>query len=196
MSVHVKHLSMHKTALLLIVLICQVPFFPSQVNKLDSTNQFGLHLGGNFGAGFASGTVGGGLLKVCPRIGVNYKERFVLGLESNSDYQIVYLKNSSIEPSLRLIKWVGPFVRYYFYPAHYKLNLMASVNYVFGSAYKYSSELKYRETFNTAFLGLGFSYKVKHTQIEFGCRYTFLMNNTPILVRWTNSIFLGVTRNF
>ena len=187
---------MHKTALLLIVLICQVPFFPSQVNKLDSTNQFGLHLGGNFGAGFASGTVGGGLLKVCPRIGVNYKERFVLGLESNSDYQIVYRKDTIMDPSTCLIKWVGPFVRYYFYPAHYKLNLIASVNYIYGSVYVWSEEEKSRTTYNTAFLGLGFSYKVRQTHIEFGYRYTFLLNNTPSVVKWSNSFFLGVTRNF
>ena len=71
---------MQKTALFLILLICQVPFFQSQVNKLDSTNQFGLHLGVNFGALIVGGVDGGGGLKVCPRIGVNYKERFVLGL--------------------------------------------------------------------------------------------------------------------
>ena len=187
---------MHKTALLLIVLICQIPFFQSQVNKLDSTNQFGLHLGVNFGGGFVGGTVGGGGLKVCPRIGVSYKDRFVLGLESNSDYQIVYRKDTLMDPNTCLIKWVGPFVRYYFYPAHYKLNLIASVNYLYGSVYVSSEEEKYRTTYNTAFLGLGFSYKVKQTHIEFGYRYTFLLNNTPINAKYTNTIFLGVTRNF
>ena len=187
---------MHKTALLLIVLIFKVPFLQSQVNKLDSTNQFGLHLGVNFGSGFAGGTFGGGLLKVCPRIGVSYKDRFVLGLESNSDYQIVYRKDTIMDPSTSLIKWVGPFARYYFYPAHYKLNLIASVNYVYGSVYVWSEEEKSRTTYNTAFLGLGFTYKVKQTHMEFGYRYTFLLNNTPNVVKWSNSIFLGVTRNF
>ncbi len=187
---------MQKIALLLIVLICQVPFLQSQVNKLDSTNQFGLHLGVNFGGGFAGGNFGGGLLKVCPRIGISYKDRFVLGLESNSDYQIVYRKDTLIEPSLRLIKWVGPFVRYYFLAPQKKWNFHASFNYVFGSAYLSSSVEKYRKTFNTAFLGLGISYKKNQTLIEAGYRYTFLMNNTPIMVRWTNEIFLGLTWNF
>lgn len=79
---------MHKTTLLIIVLICQIPFFQSQLNKPDSTNRFGLHLGLNFGAGIVGGTHGGGGLKVCPRIGVNYKERLVLGLESNAGYKL------------------------------------------------------------------------------------------------------------
>ncbi len=180
----------------LIIILSNATFVHSQKSKSDTLNPFGLHIGVNYGGGNAGGLVGGGLLKVCPRIGVNYKERFVLGLESNSDFQIVYLKDSTIEPSLRLIKWVGPFVRYYFYPSQNKLNFHTSLNYVFGSAYKYSSELKYRETFNTAFLGFGFSYRKNKTLIEAGYRYTFLMNNTPILVRWTNSIFLGLTWNF
>ena len=186
---------MQKTALFLILLICQVPFFQSQVNKLDSTNQFGLHLGVNFGALIVGGVDGGGGLKVCPRIGVNYKERFVLGIESNSANQIYYTKDSLL-PTIYVSKWVGPFVRYYFYPAHYKLNLIASFHYIFGSFYEYNEEEKYRTTYNTAFLGLGFSYKVKQTHIEFGYRYTFLLNNTPNVVKWSNSIFLGVTRNF
>jgi hypothetical protein len=55
---------------------------------------------------------------------------------------------------------------------------------------------KFRATYNTAFLGLGMSYKVKNVHIEFGYRYTFLLNNTPIQAKETNTIFLGVTRNF
>ena len=187
---------MKKTARLFLFLFLQSPFFQSQVYESDSIHQLGLHLGVNFGGGFAGGDAGGGLLKVCPRIGVNYKERFVLGLESNSDYQIVYRKDTLIEPSLRLIKWAGPFVRYYFLSPQKKWNFHASFNYVFGSAYLSSSVEKYRKTFNTAFLGLGFSYKKNQTLIEAGYRYTFLINNTPIIVRWTNSIFLGLSWNF
>lgn len=168
----------------------------SQTNKLDSINHFGLHLGVNYGGGIAGGNAGGGLLKLCPRIGVNYKERLVLGLESNNDYQIVYRKDTLIEPSLRLIKWAGPFVRYYFLAPQKKWNFHASFNYVFGSAYLSNSVEKYRKTFNTAFLGLGLSYKKNQTLIEAGYRYTFLMNNTPIMVRWTNEIFLGLSWNF
>lgn len=179
----------------LVIILSNSPFVHSQKSMQDTSNRFGWHLGVNYGGGNAGGMAGGGLLKVCPRIGVNYKERFVLGLEYNSDYQIVYRKDTVIEPSLRLIKWAGPFVRYYFLAPQKKWNVHASFNYVFGSAYVSSIQEHYRVTYNTAFLGLGASYRVKQTRIEAGYRYTFLMNNTPIMVRWTNSIFLGLTWN-
>jgi hypothetical protein len=186
---------MKNTLLFLFIILSNVTFVHCQKSKSDTLNPFGLHIGVNYGAGIAGGTVGGGLLKVCPRIGVNYKERLVLGLESNAGYQIVYEKDS-LEPSIYLSRWVGPFVQYYFYPASSKLNLLASVHYIFGSFYQYNDVEKYRTTYNTAFLGLGFSYKVKNALIEFGYRYTFLMNNTPIAAKETNTVFLGVTRNF
>jgi len=182
--------------LLLLIWTLTINHVHSQFIRLDSTKNFGLHLGVNYGGGMAGGNVGGGLLKVCPRIGVNYKERFVLGVESNSDYQIVYRKDTVMEPSLRLIKWGGPFVRYYFLPSEKKWNVHASLNYVFGSVYVSSSEEHYRKTFNTAFIGLGGSYRITKTLIEAGYRYTFLMNNTPIIVRWTNELFLGLSWNF
>lgn len=178
------------------VILLNVTFVQSQKSKADTLNPFGLHIGVNFGAGIVGGTIGGGGLKVCPRIGVNYKERFVLGLESNADYQIVYSKDTIMDPSIRLSKWVGPFVRYYFYPANNKLNLLASFHYIFGSYYEYNESEKSRTTYNTAFLGLGMSYKVKKVDIEFGYRYTFLLNNTPIGAKWTNTLFFGLTRNF
>jgi hypothetical protein len=186
---------MKKLLFSLFIILANAPFVHSQKSISDTLNPLGLHLGVNYGAGIAGGIVGGGGLKVCPRIGVNYKERLVLGLESNAGYQIVYEKDS-LEPSIYLSRWVGPFVRYYFYPAKSKLNLLASVHYIFGSYYEYYKMEKFRATYNTAFLGLGMSYKVKNVHIEFGYRYTFLLNNTPIQAKETNTIFLGVTRNF
>jgi hypothetical protein len=184
-----------KNSLLFLIILSNVTFVYSQKSKSDTLNPFGLHIGVNYGAGIAGGTYGGGGLKVCPRIGVNYKERFVLGLESNAGYQIIYPKDS-LDPNIYLSRWVGPFFRYYFYPAESKLNLLASVHYIFGSYYEYYKMEKFRATYNTAFLGLGFSYKVKNAHIEFGYRYTFLLNNTPIAAKETNTVFLGVTRNF
>jgi hypothetical protein len=187
---------MKNTLLSLIILLSNAIFVHSQKIKSDTLNPFGFHLGVNFGAGNAGGTFGGGGLKVCPRIGVHYKERLVLGLESNSEYQIVYRKDTLMEPSISLSKWAGPFARYYFYPAQSKLNLVASFNYVFGSYYVWSENEKFRKTYNTAILGLGFSFKVKKAQVEFGYRYTFQMNNTPSDARYANTFFLGLTRNF
>jgi hypothetical protein len=186
---------MKKLRLTFVIILLNATFVQSQKSKSDTLNPFGLHIGVNYGAGIVGGTYGGGGLKVCPRIGVNYKERLVLGLESNAGYQIVYPKDS-LEPSIYLSRWVGPFVRYYFYPAKSKLNLLASFHYIFGSYYEYNETEKFRTTYNTAFLGLGMSYKIKKTDIEFGYRYTFLLNNTPIGAKWTNTLFLGVTRNF
>jgi hypothetical protein len=186
---------MKNLRIILVIILLNATFVYSQKSKSDTLNSFGLHIGVNYGAGIAGGIVGGGGLKLCPRIGVNYKERLELGLESNAGYQIVYVKDS-LEPSVYLSRWVGPFVRYYFYPASSKLNLLASFHYIFGSFYAYNQDEKYRKTYNTAFLGLGFSYKVKNAHIEFGYRYTFLWNNTPIAAKETNTLFFGVTRNF
>ncbi len=190
------HSIMEKIALLFILLTCHISYFSSQVNKSDSTNQFGLHLGVNYGGGNAGGLVGGGLLKVCPRIGINYKERFVLGLEANADYQIVYRKDTVMDPSIRLSKWIGPFVKYYFRKPEKKWNVLVSANYIYGSYYSWNEVEKFRTTYRTVFLGLGASYRIKNTLIEAGYRHTFLMNNTPIMVRWTNSIFLGLSWDF
>lgn len=159
-------------------------------------NRFGLHLGVNFGAGIAGGTFAGGLLKIAPRVAIHYNKKSVFGLESSVDYQIVYLKDSIENPSIRLSKWIGPFFRYYFLPTQNRWNIMGSINYIYGSFYVFSDVEKYRKTYNTLFLGLGGSYKIKNILIEGGYRYTFLFNNTPIAARWTNSIFLGLTRNF
>jgi len=182
--------------LLHLVLYIYSPSLHSQVFNLDTNSRLKLHLGINYGIGVAGGIYGGGGLKFAPRIGLNYNEKLVIGIESNAEYQIVYLKDSLIEPSANVLKWVGPFVRYYFYPPQKKLNLLASVNYVFGSFYAWSEEDKYRKTYNTAFLGVGLCYKKKQTLIEAGYRYTFLMNNTPIIVKWSNTMFLGLTWNF
>ena len=186
---------MKKLLFSLFIILANAPFVHSQKSISDTLNPFGLHLGVNYGAGIVGGTYGGGLLKVCPRIGVNYKERFVLGLESNAGYQIVYPKDS-LEPKIYLSRWVGPFVRYYFYPAKSKLNLLASVHYIYDSYYGYNETEKFRTTYNTAFLGLGMSYKVKKVDIEFGDRYTFLLNTTSMDAKETNTLLLGVPSSF
>jgi hypothetical protein len=184
-----------KIQFLLFYLLAWSPISFSQESNFDTINRFGLHIGVNYGGGITGGNVGGGLLKVSPRIGVNFKERFVFGIESNSDFQIVYPKDFSTVPSLRHIKWVGPYVRYYFNSPEKKWNYHTSLNYILGTAYVSSLNENFTKSINTTFLGLGISYKYKKTLFEAGYRYTFLMNNTPVIVRWTNSIFLGLSWN-
>lgn len=173
-----------------------VPTVQSQSENPDTSNRFGLHLGSNFGAGFAGGTFGGGGITFSPRIGIHYKKRIMLGIEYLTDYQILYLKDTITQLSVTLTRWIGPFIRYYFFPPQKEWNILGIVNYVYGSDYAFSTDVKYRETYNTLILGIGCSYKVKKTLIEAGYRYTFLFDNTPIGVRQTNIFMLGLSRNF
>ena len=170
--------------------ICQQKF-------LDTTKQYGLHLGMNFGALVAGGAdAGGGGLKIGPRIGIHLNQKMTIGLEYNTDYQTLFAIDSLLEPSIRLSRWGGPFFRYNVFSPQQKWNMLVSVNYVYGSFYLWSEAEKFRQTYHTAILGVGASYKTKHFLIEGGYRYTFLMNNTPIEARWVNTLFLGVSRNF
>lgn len=201
MKLVVKHQAYYlkpmKTLIIVIMMfLCKVPIVHAQTENRDTTSRFGLHLGSNFGFGFAGGTYGGGGIKLSPRIGVHFKNKFVLGIEYNTDYQIIYLKDSIAQTSISLSRWIGPFLRYNFFSPQKEWNMFGTINYVFGSDFVYSTDVKYRKTYNTLFLGLGCSYRVKKTAIEAGYRYTFLFNNTPIEARWSNTIFLGLTRNF
>lgn len=167
-----------------------------QQSPTDSSTRFKLHLGLNFGFLGAGGNVGGGGIKLAPRIGVHLNNKFVLGLESNSDYQTVYSKDSLMDPSIRVSKWIGPFVRYYVFKPTNKWNMCLSGNYIFGSYYELSNNQAFRTNYNTAFLGFGASYRKNHFSLDGGYRYTFLLNNTPIEARWANTLYLGCTWNF
>ena len=162
----------------------------------DSSKVIKLHLGLNFGFLTAGGTAGGGGIKLAPRIGVHLNKKFVLGLEANSDYQTVYVKDSLMYPSIRASKWIGPFFRYNVFSPTNKWNMCLTANYIFGSYYQWTQQEIFRTTYNTLFLGLGASYQLKNFSIDAGYRYTFLLNNTPIQANWTNTIFLGLSRNF
>lgn len=168
----------------------------AQIHRHDSITRFKLHLGLNFGFLGAGGNVGGGGIKLAPRIGVHMNNKFVLGLESNSDYQTVYSKDSLTVPSIRVSKWIGPFVRYYVFKPTNKWNMCLSGNYIFGSYYELSNNQAFRTNYNTAFLGFGASYCKNHFSLDGGYRYTFLLNNTPIEARWANTLYLGCTWNF
>lgn len=188
---------MRGTFLLFIVILLHITSSYSQTNKQDTTNRYGLHLGMNFGGLIVEGAeLGGGGIKICPRIGVHLNERMAFGLEYNTDYQTVFAKDSLLAPSIRLSRWIGPFFRYNVFSPEQNWNILATANYVYGSYYLWSEAEKFRQTYHTAILGLGVSLKTNGFLIEGGYRYTFLINNTPIEARWTNTLFLGVSRNF
>jgi hypothetical protein len=188
---------MRVTFLLFSALLLHITSSYAQVSKQDTMNRYGLHLGMNFGALIAGGAEqGGGALKIGPRIGVHLNEKMAFGLEYNTDYQTIFAKDSLALPNIRLSRWVGPFFRYYMFAPEKKWNMVATANYVYGSYYSWTEVEQLRQTYHTAILGLGASYKTKHFLIEGGYRYTFLINNTPIEARWTNTLFLGVTKNF
>jgi hypothetical protein len=187
---------MKNILILLMVLSCIIPSILSQTDKPDTLSRFGLHLGVNFGSGLAGGAYGGGGILFSPRVGVHYHKRFILGLESNVDYQIIYLKDSLADQSILLSKWIGPFFRFYAFQDSKNFNIVSSINYVFGSIFVWSNDVKFREIYHTAIIGLGGTYKIKSVKIEFGFRHTFLLNTTPIQARWANTMFLGLTKNF
>lgn len=182
--------------LLCIAIYFNTSFVISQHTIKDTSNQYGLHLGLNYGAGIVGGTYGGGALKLGPSFGLHLNERMVIGLELNTGYQIVYSKEPNAIPSTYLSRWFGPFYRFYLFDSSRKWNIQSSLNYVYGSYYAYSELEQLRATYNTLILSTGICYKIKKARLEFGYRYTLLLNSTPVQAQQVNTLFLGVTRNF